>query len=251
MEGREGLELRGGSQVPDLGRPRRVQRGRRSTWTSATCRRPSPPARARRASSSTSQGAQPGHRAGVRGGAHSNFDFAISASYTDSELRSTLTSTDPTGRSSSQASRRATAADRAEVQWPPRRPTSGRSGRGRGPISPAGTSTWLAVHAGRATRLSGREPVVVRANTIGGPLTASHVHLRSRAAGLRHREHAPRRAPGHGTCRAFINNVTDERALLSLDRERGTRARSVSDEPAAHVRHRVPGDVLTAENRPF
>ena len=39
LEGRDGLELRGGRQVEDPGRPRRVQRRPRSTWTSATCRR--------------------------------------------------------------------------------------------------------------------------------------------------------------------------------------------------------------------
>ena len=63
------------------------------------------------------------------------------------------------------------------------------------------------------------------ANTIGGPLTASTFtydpelpayDLLNLRAGVRRNV---------WDVSVYINNVTDERALLSLDRERGTRAR--------------------------
>ena len=63
-------------------------------------------------------------------------------------------------------------------------------------------------------------------NTIGGPLTAVHVHVRPRAAVVRHRQPARRPAARPlGRRRSTCNNLTDERALLALDQERGTRAR--------------------------
>ena len=63
-------------------------------------------------------------------------------------------------------------------------------------------------------------------NTIGGPLTREHVHASTRSC----------RPTTSSTCGSactadkwdvalFGNNLTDERALLSLDQERGTRAR--------------------------
>jgi iron complex outermembrane receptor protein len=63
------------------------------------------------------------------------------------------------------------------------------------------------------------------ANTIGGPLTQGTFNYEAEMpaydivnlrAGLRR---------GLWDVSVFLNNLTDERALLSLDRERGTRAR--------------------------
>jgi iron complex outermembrane receptor protein len=63
------------------------------------------------------------------------------------------------------------------------------------------------------------------ANTIGGPLTASTFQYESElpAYNLLNLRVGVRR--GMWDVAAYVNNVTDERALLSLDRERGTRAR--------------------------
>ncbi len=63
-------------------------------------------------------------------------------------------------------------------------------------------------------------------NTIGGPLTASTFTFDPELpsydiANLR----AGRCSAAGGTSRLYVNNMTDERALLALDQERGTRAR--------------------------
>ena len=68
-----------------------------STWTSTTCRRPSPPGRAPRASSSTPDSRTAGFEVEFEAAPNRNFDFAVSATFTDAELRSTLTSTDAAG----------------------------------------------------------------------------------------------------------------------------------------------------------
>ena len=63
------------------------------------------------------------------------------------------------------------------------------------------------------------------ASTIGGPLTATTFNydpkmpaydMLNLRAGIRH---------GSWDVSLYVNNLTDERALLSLDQERGTRAR--------------------------
>ena len=62
-------------------------------------------------------------------------------------------------------------------------------------------------------------------NTIGGPLTQSTFHYSAELPaydilnmrfGVRH---------GSFDAALYVNNLTDERAFLALDRERGTRAR--------------------------
>ena len=64
------------------------------------------------------------------------------------------------------------------------------------------------------------------ANTIGGPLTASRVHLRSRSCRPTTWSTCARASVAtDGTSPLYLNNLTDERALLSFDQERGTRAR--------------------------
>ena len=94
-----------------------------------------------------------------------NFDFALSASYNNSKLRSTLTSTDPTGTSRvvSGIESRTTPADRAEVPDRGRRhvPVGGQVGNAglRHRHVPAHR---LALHAGRRPGPRHGEPAVVR-----------------------------------------------------------------------------------------
>jgi iron complex outermembrane receptor protein len=157
-----------------------------------------------------------------------NIDFAISGSFNDSTLRSTLTSTDANGLvsvvSGIEKGRRLPTvpkfqlATAATYQWE---------------VMPGALAyvTGTYQHVGsRFTQVGDEDLGTLNllsfgANTIGAPLTASVftydpklpaydlVNLR---VGLRRER---------WDISAFVNNVTDERALLSLDRERGTRAR--------------------------
>jgi iron complex outermembrane receptor protein len=159
---------------------------------------------------------------------NSNIDFAISAAFNDSEIRSTLTSTDASGAvsvvSGIEEGRRLPTvpefqlATAATYQWE---------------VTPGALAyiTGTYQHIGSRFTQVGDEDLGTLdllsfgANTIGAPLTASVftynpkmpaydiVNLR---AGVRR---------NNWDVSVFVNNVTDERALLSLDRERGTRAR--------------------------
>ena len=155
-------------------------------------------------------------------------DFAVSGSFTDAELRSTLTSTDASGAvtivSGIEKGRRLPTVPQVQLaaaatyQW---EVTSGSLAYV--------TGTWQHIGS-RFTQVGDEELGVLdllsfAPNTIGGPLTASTftydpelpaydiVNLR---VGLRR---------ATWDVGVFLNNVTDERALSSLDRERGTRAR--------------------------
>ena len=157
-----------------------------------------------------------------------NFDFAISGSYNDSELRSTLSSTAANGAvsvvSGIEEGRRLPSVPRFQVaaaatyQWQ----MQGQS---------LGYSTGSYQHVGsRFTQVGDQylgtlDLLSFGANTIGGPLTQSTftydpelpaydiVNLR---VGVRREK---------WDVSLYANNVTDERALLAFDRERGTRAR--------------------------
>ncbi|PYQ12963.1 MAG: TonB-dependent receptor [Acidobacteria bacterium] len=157
-----------------------------------------------------------------------NFDFAISGSYNDSELRSTLSSTAANGAvsvvSGIEEGRRLPSVPRFQVaaaatyQWQ----MQGQS---------LGYSTGSYQHVGsRFTQVGDQDLGTLDllsfgANTIGGPLTQSTftydpelpaydiVNLR---VGVRREK---------WDVSLYANNVTDERALLAFDRERGTRAR--------------------------
>ena len=157
-----------------------------------------------------------------------HIDFAVSGSFTDAELRSTLTSTDASGAvtvvSGIEKGRRLPTVPQVQLaaaatyQW---EVTSGSLAYV--------TGTWQHIGS-RFTQVGDEELGILNLlsfapNTIGGPLTASSftydpelpaydiVNLR---VGLRR---------ATWDIGIFLNNVTDERALSSLDRERGTRAR--------------------------
>jgi iron complex outermembrane recepter protein len=157
-----------------------------------------------------------------------NIDYAISASFNNAELRSTLTSTDASGTVSvvsgiEKGKRLPTVpqvqfAGAVTYQWE---------------VKPGALAylTGMYQHVGsRYTQVGDDELGVLNlqsfgANTIGGPLTAStfvydpklpsYDIVNARVGVKRNRWDVS----------FFINNLTDERALLSLDRERGTRAR--------------------------
>ena len=157
-----------------------------------------------------------------------NFDFAISTIVNNSELRSTLTSTDPNGTvsvvSGIEAGRRLPTvpkfqlATAATYQWEVK----------------SGTLAYVTgtyQHMGSRFTQVGDEDLGTLdllsfgANTIGRPLTASTFRYDPElpAYDLLNLRVGVRRNVWDVS--AYINNVTDERALLSLDRERGTRAR--------------------------
>ena len=157
-----------------------------------------------------------------------HIDFAISGSFNDSELRSTLTSTDSSGVvsvvSGIEKGRRLPTvpkfqlATAATYQWDLR----------RGALAYL-TGTYQ--HTGSRFTQVGDEDLGTLdllsfgANTIGAPLTASVFRYDPKlpAYDLLNLRVGVRR--NKWDVSAYVNNVTDERALLSLDRERGTRAR--------------------------
>jgi iron complex outermembrane recepter protein len=155
-------------------------------------------------------------------------DFAVSGSFNDSELRSTLTSTAPNGAVSVVSG----------IEKGRRLPTVP-----RGQLAAAATFQWdvssAAIgyvtptyqHIGsRFTQVGDQDLGTLNllsfgASTIGAPLTATTFRydpqlpaydLLNLRVGLRR---------NRWDISAYVNNVTDERALLALDQERGTRAR--------------------------
>jgi len=159
-----------------------------------------------------------------------NFDFAVTAGITDAKLKSTLTSTAPDGSTSVVAGiregNRLPSVPRfqmsaaATYQWQMR-------------SDALGYATGTYQHVGsRFTQVGDEEPgfgtlnlLSFEPNTIGGPLTQdtftfnpelpSYDIVNLRLGVLK----------GKWDVALFANNVTDERAFLALDRERGLRAR--------------------------
>ena len=152
-----------------------------------------------------------------------NFDFAVSGSFNDPELRSTLSSQGNVV-SGIEAGRRLPSVPRVQLaaaatyQWEVRQ----------------GAFAYMVgtyQHTGSRFTQVGDEDLGTLdmlsfgASTIGGPLTQNTFtydpempayDILNLRAGLRR---------GLWDLSVFINNVTDERALLALDQERGTRAR--------------------------
>ena len=157
-----------------------------------------------------------------------NFDFAFSGSFMDPELRSTLTSTDLSGGvsivSGIEEGRRLPSVPRFQFAT---------AATVQGEVKPGALAylTGTYQHIGSRFTQVGDDDLGTldlnsfAPNTIGGPLTQSTftydpelpaydiVNLR---VGVRWKT---------SDVSIFLNNVTDERALLSLDRERNTRAR--------------------------
>jgi iron complex outermembrane recepter protein len=158
-----------------------------------------------------------------------HIDFAISAAFNDSELRSTLTSTDASGNvsivSGIEAGRRLPTVPRfqlataATYQWQVR----------PGALAYV-TGTYQHVGS-RFTQVGDEDLGTLNllsfgANTIGGPLTASAFTYDPKlpAYDLVNLRTGVRR--NALDIAFFVNNLFDELALLSFDQERGTRART-------------------------
>jgi iron complex outermembrane receptor protein len=157
-----------------------------------------------------------------------HFDFAFSGSFTDSELRSTLTSTDTSGNVTvvsgiEEGQRLPTVpsvqfATAATYQWE---------------VRPGALAyfTGMYQHVGsRFTQVGDQDLgtlslLTFGGNTIGAPLTATTFTYDPElpAYDILNLRTGVRR--GKWDVSLFLNNVTDERALLSFDQERGTRAR--------------------------
>ncbi|NJL28848.1 MAG: TonB-dependent receptor [Thermoanaerobaculia bacterium] len=158
------------------------------------------------------------------------FDFAISASYTDSELRSTLTSTDAAGNVSVVAG----------IQEGNRLPTVPE-------FQAAAAATWrkeladnkLGYVSGTFQYVGSRFTQIgdqaagfgtvnllsFAPNTIGGPLTGNTFRFNPELPSYNLVNLRFGVLTGPWDIALFVNNVTDEVALLALDQERGTRAR--------------------------
>jgi len=159
-----------------------------------------------------------------------SFDFAISANYGKSELRSTLTSTDAAGNVQVVAgiesgNRLPTVPEfqgsaTATYQWALRESRLGYL-----------TGTYQYVGS-RFTQIGDQAPGfgIVNlnsfgANTIGGPLTQGTFTFDPELPAYDVANLRVGLLNGRWDIAVFVNNLFDERALLSLDQERGTRAR--------------------------
>ncbi len=159
-----------------------------------------------------------------------HFDFAISASYNNSELGSTLTSTDSSGNVSIVGG----------IEKGKRLPTVPEF-----QLSAAATYQWHMMHdslgyltatyqyvGSRFTQIGDQAAGfgIVNlnsfgANTIGGPLTQSIFTFDPELSAYNVVNLRVGTLVGKWDVALFVNNVGDERAELALDQERGTRAR--------------------------
>jgi iron complex outermembrane recepter protein len=159
-----------------------------------------------------------------------NFDFSVSATFNDSELRSTLTSTSSSGQvsvvSGIEKGNRLPSVPRVQAAAAVtlRRPL--RSG-----AQAFLTGTYNHVGS-RFTQIDDHVPGIgsvnlnsFAPNTIGGPLTTSTFTFDPElpAYNLVNVRVGVSRASWQTAL--FVHNLTDERAFLALDRERGLRAR--------------------------
>ena len=159
-----------------------------------------------------------------------NFDFSISASHTNSKLRSTLTSTDSTGVTSVVSGIRSgarmptvpedQAAAAATWRWPR--------------ANWVGYTTGSYQHIGDRYTQVGDEDLGSNAsvslvsfapNNIGGPFTQNSFTFDPKLPAYDVLNWRIGVLKGRWDTALFVNNLTNERALLSLDRERGLRAR--------------------------
>ncbi|HWS72277.1 MAG TPA: TonB-dependent receptor, partial [Thermoanaerobaculia bacterium] len=158
------------------------------------------------------------------------FDFAISASHTDSKLRSTLTSTDAMGNTSIVAG----------IESGKRLPTVPENQLAAAgtfhwsmPMTMAGYLTGVYQHIGsRFTQIGDQAPGFgtvnlnsFAPNNIGGPFTQSTFTFNPELPAYDIVNVRIGLLKNRWDTALFINNLTNEQALLAIDQERGTRAR--------------------------
>jgi len=161
---------------------------------------------------------------------NSNFDFSLSASYADSELRSTLTSTDAAGHvtvvSGIKSGNRLPTVPKFQL-------AAAATYQRQIGTNRLGYATATYQHTGsRFTQIGDQDTgfgtvnlLSFAPNTIGGPLTASTFTFDPELPAYDLFNLRFGVAFGKFDIALFVNNLTDERALLALDQERGTRAR--------------------------
>ncbi|MEO8276707.1 MAG: TonB-dependent receptor [Thermoanaerobaculia bacterium] len=159
-----------------------------------------------------------------------NFDFSISASFNDSKLGSTLTSTDGSGNVSIvggiEKGKRLPTVPKFQI-------SAAATYQHQVMDSSLGYVTATYQHVGSRFTQSGDQADgfgIVNlnsfgANTIGGPLTASLFTFDPELPAYDVFNLRAGVLVGAWDVAVFVNNLTDEQALLSLDQERGTRAR--------------------------
>jgi len=158
------------------------------------------------------------------------FDYAVSASFVDSELSSTLTSTDAAGNVSVVSG----------IEDGTRLPTvpefqmaAAATYRWEMKDGWAGYATGVYQHVGeRFTQIGDQADgfgtvnlLAFSPNDIGGPLTASQFNFNPELPSYDLVNVRVGFLNEKWDIAGFINNLTDERALLALDQERGTLAR--------------------------
>ncbi|MCU1349421.1 MAG: putative TonB-dependent receptor, partial [Acidobacteria bacterium] len=159
-----------------------------------------------------------------------NFDFAISGSHTDSKLRSTLRSTDASGVSTIVAG---IESGKRLPTVPENQFTAAGTFHWTMPQNTAGYLTGVYQHVGsRFTQIgdqaAGFGTVNLNSfapNNIGGPFTQSTFTFNPELPAYDIVNLRIGILKNRWDTALFVNNITDERALLALDQERGTRAR--------------------------
>jgi iron complex outermembrane recepter protein len=158
-----------------------------------------------------------------------NFDFSLSGSFNNSELRSSLTSTDPGGNVSivsgiEEGNRLPTVpevqvAAVATYQWEMSSATR---------IYLTGSFQHIGsrfTQVGDQADGFGVVNLLALPNTIGGPLTVSTFRFNPELPSYDILNFRVGAIKGRWDVALFANNLTDERALLALDQERGTLGR--------------------------
>ncbi len=158
------------------------------------------------------------------------FDFSITASHTDSKLRSTLTSTDKAGNVTIVSGIRSGARMPSVPQ-----DQAAASATYRMPMQNfVGYLTGVYQHVGDRFTQVGDEDlgtpatqsiVTFAPHNIGGPYTQNSVSFDSKMPAYNIVNLRLGVLIGKWDTALFVNNLTDEKAFLALDRERGLRAR--------------------------
>lgn len=156
-------------------------------------------------------------------------DFSVSATFTEAELRSTLTSTDTAGNVSVVSGIR----EGNRLPSVPRLQASAAATVRRPFLGAEGFLTGTYHHVGsRYTQIEDLAPgfgvvdlTAFGQNALGGPLTATSLPFEPELPAYNLFNLRLGLTRSDWEIALFVNNLTDERAFLSLDRERGTLAR--------------------------